>query len=80
MPTVFYCPDYKEYERGFYLKFPDDLPGTLVTDSNDLLSSVRQTKEKPPVDRIEGFRNRQLNACDGHATERIVKIIEDWMK
>ncbi len=80
VPTVFYCPDYKEYERGFYLNFPDDLPGMLVTESENLLSAVRQTKEKPPVDRINEFRNRQLNACDGHATERIVKIIEDWMK
>lgn len=80
VPTVFYCPDYKEYERGFYLKFPEDLPGLLVTESGSLLSAVRQTKEKPPVDRINEFRNRQLNACDGHSTERIVKIIEDWMK
>lgn len=80
VPTVFYCPDYKEYERGFYLKFPDDLPGMLVTEEKDLLFAVRQTKEKPPVDRIEKFRNRQLSACDGHSTERVVKIIEDWMK
>lgn len=80
VPVVFYCPDVKEYERGFYLKFPDDLPGELVTDSGELLEAVRQTKEKPPVDRIEKFRNRQLGACDGHSTERVVKIIEDWMK
>ena len=80
VPTVFYCPDYKEYERGFYLKFPDDLPGVLVTDNKNLLSAVRQTKEKPPVERIEKFKNRQLSACDGHSTERIIKIIEDWMK
>lgn len=80
VPTVFYCPDVKEYERGFYLKFPEDLPGELVTDSKNLLETVRQTKVKPPVDRIKGFRNRQLGACDGHSTERVVKIIEDWMK
>lgn len=80
VPMVFYCPDYKDYERGFYLKFPEDLPGELVSESENLLSAVRQTKEKPPVDRINEFRNRQLGACDGHATERIVKIIEDWMK
>ena len=80
VPNVFYCPDYKEYERGFYLKFPKDLPGEMITDGADLLSAVRRTKEKPPVDRIEKFRNRQLNACDGHSTERVVKIIEDWLK
>ena len=80
VPMMFYCPDIKEYERGFYLKFPDDLPGALITDSKDLLETARQTKEKPPVDRIKEFRNRQLSACDGHATERVVKVIEDWLK
>lgn len=80
VPTVFYCPDVREYERGFYLDFPDGLPGALVTEGKDLLSTVRQTKEKPPVDRIERFRNRQLGACDGHSTERVVEIIGSWMK
>ncbi|MBQ2841929.1 MAG: CDP-glycerol glycerophosphotransferase family protein [Clostridia bacterium] len=80
VPTVFYCPDFKEYERGFYLKFPEDLPGILVTDGGKLLAAVRQTKEKPPVERIEQFKNRQLGACDGHATERTVEIIEGWLK
>ena len=80
VPTVFYCPDVKEYERGFYLKFPEDLPGELVTEGEKLLEAVRRTKEKPPVDRIEKFRNRQLGACDGHATERVAEIIKDWMK
>lgn len=80
VPMMFYCPDFKEYERGFYLKFPEDLPGELITDSKDLLATARQTKEKPPVDRIDEFRNRQLSACDGHATEKVVKVIEDWLK
>lgn len=80
VPMMFYCPDVREYERGFYLKFPEDLPGALITDSRDLLSTARQTKEKPPVDRINEFRNRQLSACDGHATEKVVKVIEDWLK
>ncbi|MBQ2902905.1 MAG: CDP-glycerol glycerophosphotransferase family protein [Clostridia bacterium] len=80
VPTVFYCPDVKEYERGFYLDFPDDLPGELVTEGEKLLDAVRQTKEKPPVDRIEKFRNRQLGACDGHSAERVAGIISDWMK
>lgn len=80
VPTVFYCPDIGEYERGFYLKFPEDLPGELITDGAELLKAVRRTKEKPPAERIEKFKSRQLGACDGHSTERIVKIIEDWLR
>lgn len=80
VPTMFYCPDYKEYERGFYLNFPGDLPGELVTDSSDLLSQIRETKENPPAERTEKFISEQLEACDGHSTERAVEIIKNWMK
>ncbi len=80
VPTVFYCPDLKEYERGFYLDFHNDLPGETVTDGKQLLSVIRSTKENPPADRIEKFRSEQTEACDGHSTERVVKLINSWMK
>ncbi len=80
VPTVFYCPDYKKYERGFYLRFPDDLPGEIVTDSAELLSCIRRTKENPPALKIEKFKSEQLSACDGNSTQRAAKIIEGWLK
>lgn len=80
VPTVFYCPDYKEYERGFYLDFPDGLPGEMVSQSENLLEAIRSAKENPPADRIEKFRSEQMEACDGHATERTVKLIKSWLK
>lgn len=79
-PSVFYCPDYKEYERDFYLKFPDDLPGELITDDGELLESIRRAEKDPPVDRMEKFRIGQVGACDGHSTERVAELIMSWMK
>lgn len=80
VPMVFYCPDHKEYERGFYLDFPDDLPGEMITDGANLLDAVRNAKENPPVSRIEKFRNEQMSACDGNSTQRAVELIESWLK
>lgn len=80
VPIVFYCPDIKEYERGFYLKFPDELPGEMVCNARELPNAIRNAKENPPAERIEKFINGQMNACDGNATKRVVKIIEDWLK
>ncbi len=79
-PLVFYCPDYKEYERAFYLKFPDDLPGELITDGNELLESIRRAEKDPPIDRMEKFRIGQVGACDGHSTERVAGLIMSWMQ
>ena len=80
VPTVFYCPDIEEYNRGFYLDFPDDLPGETVTQPEKLLETVRRAKENLPVQRIEKFKNEQMSACDGHAAERAAKLIKDWLK
>lgn len=76
VPSVFYCPDYKKYERGFYLDFPDGLPGEMVSDSSDLLDCIRKTAENPPTEKIEKFREEQLSACDGYSTERVVSLIK----
>lgn len=80
VPSVFYCPDYKKYERGFYLDFPDGLPGEMITDASDLLECIRKTAVNPPSEKIEKFRIEQLSACDGKSTERVVELIEKWMK
>ncbi|MBR5112207.1 MAG: CDP-glycerol glycerophosphotransferase family protein [Clostridia bacterium] len=79
-PVVFYCPDIEEYGRGFYISYPEELPGPAVTEADRLLETVRETKEKPPVAEIERFRREQLEACDGHSTERVVSMIEKWLK
>ncbi len=79
VPSVFYCPDYKKYERGFYLDFPDGLPGEMVSDSSDLLSCIRKTAENPPAERIEKFREEQLSACDGNSTERVIELIKRYL-
>ena len=79
VPSVFYCPDHEKYERGFYLDFPDGLPGEMVTDSSDLLDCIRKTADNPPVERIEKFRKEQLSACDGKSTQRVVELIEKYM-
>lgn len=80
VPMVFYCPDYKEYNRGFYLDFPDDLPGEMVTQPDELLGVIRRAKESLPVERIEKFKNEQMSACDGHAADRAAELIKGWLK
>lgn len=80
VPTVFYCPDCREYERGFYLNFPDDLPGEMITDPAELLDAARRAKKDPPVGRIASFRSGQMGACDGHSAERVAELIKGYLK
>ncbi|MBQ3151424.1 MAG: CDP-glycerol glycerophosphotransferase family protein [Clostridia bacterium] len=79
LPMLFYCPDIKTYERGFYLSYPDDLPGEMITDPEKLLSHIRSAVSDRRTDKEEKFRRLQTAACDGNSTERIVNIIKSWL-
>ncbi len=75
VPTVFWCPDLDQYQTGFYLRFPDDLCGSLVEDVHDLLNEIRCASVEEDNGRMSTFRKKHLEACDGHATERVVQYI-----
>lgn len=81
IPMVFYCPDFTEYERSFYLDYENDLPGEIVYDSENLLTKIRDALEKgTDSDEMKIFREKEVGSCDGHATERAVKLITDYLK
>ncbi len=78
VPILFFCPDLKEYERSFYLQVPQELPGKMITNASDLLNEARNARGQ--ADAVsEEFLARQLSSCDGHATERVVKLIESYL-
>ena len=79
LPMLFYCPDFETYERGFYLKYPDDLPGEMRTDGSRFVEDMRDALANRSVERERNYRRAQTDACDGRATERVVKVIEKWL-
>lgn len=76
---VFYCPDYGNYERDFYLDYDKDLPGKIVTDPQKLLETLRDAANGGSDEKLKAFRESQMGACDGKSTERIVKLIKDYL-
>ena len=77
IPALFYCPDLSSYETGFYLDFPDDLYGRLVTDPHDLSSAIVSSLESFDWSHFNQFRERYLGSCDGNSTNRIAKFIRE---
>ena len=82
-PVIHYCPDYDQYidERNFYLNFPDDLYGTVVKDSDALLKLIRERLANPDVNikKLNEFKEKNMEACDGKATERVVELIYQYL-
>ena len=78
-PMIFYCPDSEEYlqKNGFYLDFPKDLPGDYCESFSELLNAIEN-----PNDNIDYnmFKERYMKACDGHSTDKVVQLIESYLK
>lgn len=78
---LFYCPDYSEYEREFYLNYERDLPGDKVYDSSELLLKAREAlREETNTEKMKIFREKEVGSCDGKSTERVVKLIKSYLK
>ena len=75
-PVILYAPDHEEYGRlrGFYTPY-EALPGRIVTDPARLSAAVAEAYERFDATRIEEYIGEYLEACDGHATERILGYI-----
>lgn len=79
-PIAFFCYDLSTYNRGFYLNYPEDLPGD-VYETQDALTEYLTDKEKHVLtQKHKIFAERYMSACDGHSCERIAKLINDYME
>lgn len=79
-PMIFYCPDYEHYERDFYLEFPEDLAGELITEGEKLPAAIYKELTAPGLDKLAAFRKKNMGACDGHSAERVAGLIKDCLK
>ena len=79
-PTLFYMYDLKEYDeeiRGFYLDINKDLPGSIFTKEDDLLKKILNIEDykKSTYKLLNDFNNTYNYLQDGHASERVIKIL-----
>ena len=76
-PLILYAPDYQEFSglRGFYTPY-EELPGKIVCNKKELTEAVLNCEEDFDAERIGRYLRKYLDACDGHATERILTTLE----
>lgn len=74
-PMILYAPDSGEYikNRGFYLDY-NKIPAVKITDSRMLKSAIEESAQASKEE-WDYFYEQQMKACDGHATDRILKVL-----
>lgn len=78
-PMAFYCYDFDDYDRDFYIDFEKELPGPLLRTQEELLEYLSRG-EYPLMKSFEEFHEKYVGACDGHSTERIVELIKQLLE
>ena len=79
-PILYFAYDYAQYSgvlRGFYLDMKRDLPGPILTTSDQVLSAILNIRsvEQKYRSRYRAFNRRFNSWDDGHAAKRAVNTI-----
>ena len=80
IPMVFYCPDYDTYDCDFYLNYERDVPGEIIKDPSELLEAIRRAGENSYKESVKAFKEKQMGSCDGKSTERVVALVENYLR
>lgn len=79
-PIAFFCYDLATYDRGFYLNYPEDLPGDVYTNQEELTDYLTHPERHILTDKMNSFVKKYMSACDGHSCERIAGLINSYME
>jgi CDP-glycerol glycerophosphotransferase len=81
-PMIFFAWDIEAYRdnlRGFYVDYDAEVPGPIVTDRAGLEHALRNPawSEAESAQRYDAFLERYCSLEDGHAAERVVRVLLD---
>lgn len=76
-PMLFYAYDLENYFdwRGFYYPYEELTPGPVCRTNEEMIDYIQHVEERFDRQQVIDFKNKFMSACDGHATERILKMV-----
>lgn len=76
-PMLFLAYDLEDYYdwRGFYYSYEEMTPGPVVRTTEEVIDWLSHLEERFDRRQVADFREKFMSACDGHATERILKLL-----
>lgn len=76
-PMIFLAMDVEAYKdsRGFYYDYEQMTPGPVVGSTQELVEQICEIEQGFDVMQIRAFRQKYMAACDGHATERLMRMV-----
>ncbi len=77
-PIIFFTYDLDQYveERGLYFDFRKEAPGPLCFSTEEVVECLSGPESEFDRQRLQDFRQKYVEACDGHSIERTIALIE----
>lgn len=77
---LFFTYDLEKYRgvlRGFYMNVEEELPGPMLFDTDEVISSVKNIEKvcEEYEDKYDAFCKKYCAWEDGHATEKVVRAV-----
>ena len=81
-PMVFFAYDMKHYldERGFYYPVTEMMPGPVCSTTREVVNVLSREDAEFDLARVREFKYRFMSGCDGHATARVLKLMEQCLQ
>lgn len=80
-PIIAYVPDFKSYSKkpGLTIDYLQEFPVAVTFNEGELIQALQATDSTSYQKERALFFKKTYNYCDGKATERVLKVIEDLM-
>ncbi|UYT09782.1 CDP-glycerol glycerophosphotransferase family protein [Lactococcus garvieae] len=80
-PIIAYVPDFKSYSKkpGLTIDYLQEFPGAVTFNEGELIQALQATESTSYQKERALFFKKTYNYCDGKATERVLKVIENLM-
>ena len=77
-PMIFFAFDLDQYidHRGMYYDYDEITPGPILKTTEEIVDHILHIDERFDKREVIDFKNKFMSACDGHSTERIVRLID----
>ena len=76
-PMIFFAYDLDNYYdwRGFYYDYKDFVPGPIYSTNEEMIDYIKDIDKNFDKKKVKDFREKFMCSCDGHATEKIMKLV-----
>lgn len=78
-PMIFFAYDIDDYldQRGMYYDYDKITPGPVVKTTEEIAHYIKHLDELYDPNVVKEFKNKYVHACDGHAVERTMALLEE---